>query len=101
MAKELIAHVGPHARLYRCSRTGIAWVEDGMTGMGHSAHPNIDSTGSVRGMKALGYWGKHDRVVRTCGFAYNIDHVSVNKDDEYDMLALRSCRCEGDHRGRV
>lgn len=29
-------------------------------------HPSIHYTGSVRGMKKLGYWGKHDVCVR-CG----------------------------------
>lgn len=32
-------------------------------------HPSIHYTGSVRGMKKLGYWGKHDVCVR---YIYNI-----------------------------
>lgn len=35
-------------------------------------HPSIHHTGSVRGMKKLGYWGKHDRCVRCGQYIYNL-----------------------------
>lgn len=35
-------------------------------------HPSIHSTGSVRGMKKLGYWGKYDRCVRCGQYIYNL-----------------------------
>lgn len=35
-------------------------------------HPSIHYTGSVRGMKKLGYWGKHDRCVRCGQYIYNL-----------------------------
>lgn len=35
-------------------------------------HPSIHYTGSVWGMKKLGYWGKHDRCVRCGSFIYNL-----------------------------
>lgn len=35
-------------------------------------HPSIHYTGSVRGMKKLGYWGKNDRCVRCGQFIYNL-----------------------------
>lgn len=35
-------------------------------------HPSIHCTRSVRGMKKLGYWGKHDRIVRCGQFIYNL-----------------------------
>ena len=35
-------------------------------------HPSIHYTGSVRGMKKLGYWGKHDVCVRCGQYIYNI-----------------------------
>ena len=81
--------------LYRDSKTGIAWVDNGSTGQGHSAHPNISATGSIRGMKALGYWGKSDRCVRSHGFIYNIDKLVVS--DDLDELARRNCKCGGVH----
>ena len=81
--------------LYRDSRTGLAWVEDGHTGSQHSAHPNIDASGSVRGMKKLGYWGELDNVVRCRGTIYNISRVVV--DDELDELARQHCQCGGNH----
>lgn len=52
-----------HINLYRDDKSGIAWIEDGTTGTGVSVHPNIDSSGSVRGMKDRGYWGKKDRTI--------------------------------------
>lgn len=35
-------------------------------------HPSIHCSGSVRGMKKLGYWGKHDEVVRCGQYYYNL-----------------------------
>ena len=66
--KQLITEVAPYVKLYRDTRTGIAWVANGTVGLGHSCHPNIDASGSVRGMKARGYWRKDDRTVRSHGF---------------------------------
>lgn len=86
--------VGPHAELYRDPKTGIAWVKDGSTGLGHSCHSNIAATGSVSGMKNLGYWGRNDRTVKNHGFIYNIDTFIVNEKDPYDMLAAEYCQCE-------
>lgn len=93
--KRLISDLGNYKKLYRDDRTGIAWVEDGSTGTGHSAHPNISATGSVRGMKNLGYWNKDDRTVRSHGWIYNIDHCVVT--DELDEIARKNCQCGGKH----
>lgn len=35
-------------------------------------HPSIHCTGSVRGMKKLGYWGKNDVCVRCGQYIYNL-----------------------------
>lgn len=35
-------------------------------------HPSIHYTGSVRGMKKLGYWGKTDVYVRCGDYIYNL-----------------------------
>lgn len=91
--KRFIRMAGPHAKLYRDDRTGIAWVADGSTGLGYSAHPNIDRTGSVTGMKKLGYWGKNDRTVRSNGFIYNISRLAVDPSVPYEKLAAQECRC--------
>lgn len=39
-------------------------------------HPSIHYTGSVRGMKKLGFWGKHDKCVRYGQYIYNLS-VSI------------------------
>ena len=72
MAKVKIREVKPFAILYRDDKNGIAWIEDGSSGCGFSVHANIDASGSVIGMKKLGYWGKKDRTIRSHGFIYNI-----------------------------
>lgn len=36
-------------------------------------YANIHYTGSVRGMKNLGYWNKHDRCIRCGKYIYNVD----------------------------
>ena len=35
-------------------------------------HPSIHYTGSVRGMKASGLWGKNDECVRCGNYIYNL-----------------------------
>jgi hypothetical protein len=92
MAKNLIKKIDDCTTLYRCPRTGIAWVENGHLGMSHSAHANIDSSGSIRGMRARGYWKKDCRTVRTNGAIYNIDTLIIS--DDLDKLAAEHCRCE-------
>lgn len=87
--------INDHATLFINDRTGIAWIEDRRTGSGYSAHPNIDASGSVRGMKNLGYWGEKDRCVKCCGFIYNIDKLVITH--EYDQIAADNCKCGGKH----
>lgn len=95
MAKQLLKEIAPHIKLYRDTRTGIAWVENGSTGNGHSPHPNIDASGSVAGMKKQGYWDQTDQTVRSHGFIYNISVCSV--EDQYDEIARQHCQCGGNH----
>lgn len=95
MAKVKIREIKPYAILYRDNNTGIAWIEDGSSGCGFSVHSNIDSSGSVKGMKNLGYWGKKDRAVRSHGFIYNIDSFVCDKDNEFEMIVAKECMCQG------
>jgi len=92
MTKQLIKEIEPYVKLYRDVKTGIAWIENGKVGLGHSAHPNIHSSGSVKGMKNKGYWNKDDKTVRSHGFIYNISKLVVT--DELDKVAADYCRCE-------
>lgn len=90
--KQFIREVKDHVFLYRDDKNGIAWIEDGRTGLGHSVHPNIDKTGSVKEMKKLGYWGKDDKIVRSHGWQYNISKFVVS--DELDEIVADECQCE-------
>lgn len=38
-------------------------------------HPSIHRTGSVAGMKKLGYWGKRDVCVRIGDYIYNLSRT--------------------------
>ena len=91
--KSYIRDVKPLAWLYRDRNTGVAMVKDHSTGLGHSAHPSIDASGSVSGMKARGHWGRRDRTARAFGFIFNLDRVAGNPDDELDAVALAVCCC--------
>lgn len=99
-SKRLVTQISPHVQLFRDTSTGIAWVEDGTSGQGHSAHPNIDITGSVKGMKQLGYWHPNDRVVESHGFHYNITKIVL--DSEFDRIAQHACLCDvcAEHKAR-
>ena len=94
MAKKLIREIKSYANLYRDTNNGIAWIEDGSTGLGISVHPNIDKTGSVTGMKNLGYWDKEDRIVQSHGWKYNIDRFVCSKKDELEMIVAGECMCQ-------
>ena len=89
---ELIAHVGDWKDVYRNVNTGIAFVQDGSTGIQHSCHANIDASGSIRGMKERGYWGKKDRCIKCNGFIYNIDTLVIH--DDLDRIASDNCMCQ-------
>lgn len=95
--KQLVETLASHLKGYRDERTGIAWIEDGSVGLGYSLHPNIDATGSIRGMRDRGYWGKKDRCVRSHGFIYNIDRYVSEDKPEINEWLLRHCRCGGNH----
>lgn len=93
--KQFIRKIEDYVNLYRDNKTGIAWIEDGRTGLGISIHANIDSSGSVSGMKSLGYWRKKDRIVRSHGWIYNIDSFVCDKDNILEMIVVDECRCQG------
>lgn len=92
MKKRLLKEVKPYCSLYIDDTTGIARIEDGSTGTGHSVHPNIDISGSVRGMKTLGYWDKSDKVVRSHGWQYNISRFLAS--GELEEIVAAHCQCE-------
>ena len=71
--------------LCQIKRKNIVVIENYSTGGGYSAHPNIDKTGSVSGMKRLGYWKKDDKTVKQDGFIYNISSVYIS--NNLDALA--------------
>lgn len=81
-----------HVELHRDIVSGIAWIEDGRSGCGHSCHANIFSTGSVAGMKSRGYWRKSDRTAQVRHIIYNIDLLSIH--GIYDFIAYRACLCD-------
>ena len=65
--------------------TGIVIVENRSAGIGHSAHPNIHKSGSIEGMKKLGYWNRKDKIVEAGDYLYNVSKVVIS--DELDLLA--------------
>lgn len=92
--KQYIRKINEYVNLYRDSKTEIAWIEDGSTGLGYSCHPQIDRSGSVIGMKQRGYWDKIDRVVQSHGWKYNIDRFVVNTKNKLDMIVAKECMCQ-------
>lgn len=94
MAKQFIREIKPYVNLYRDTLNGIAWIENGLTGLGISVHPNIDKSGSATGMKNLGYWDKKDRIVHSHGWKYNIDRFVCSKYDELEMIVANECMCQ-------
>lgn len=92
--KQFIRQIEECVNLYRDDKTGIAWIEDGRIGLGISVHANINSSGSISGMKSLGYWRKDDRTVRSHGWIYNIDSFICDKANDLEMIIADECRCQ-------
>ena len=82
------------AELYVDNKTGIAVIRDGATGLQYSCHPSIDKTGSVLGMKRLGYWNKNAKTARAGGFIYNISSFVADPNDKYERICGERCMCE-------
>jgi len=93
----LLAVLSPYLSGYRDSRTGIAWIEDHASGRGHSLHTSIARSGSVKGMKQLGYWNLNDRTVPSHGWIYNIDQYVPETDPLIQQWLLDHCQCGGLH----
>src|SRR5207244_3141904 len=68
--------LAPRIVLMWDDETGIARIENYLTGVGHTAHPNIKRPRSAEDMKRREAWGKDDRVVQSHSFLYNIDRLS-------------------------
>jgi len=64
----------------------VTVIENNSAGVGHSAYANISSSGSVEGMKNLGYWRKEDKTVKQGDFIYNLSSVVISC--SIDALAL-------------
>lgn len=92
--KQFIRKIEEHVNVYRDDKNGIAWIEDGRTGSRISVHSNIDSSGSVSGMKKLGYWKKSDRTIKSHGWIYNIDSFVCDKENDLEMIVADECRCQ-------
>ena len=91
--KKFIREVTPYAKLYRDSKTGIAWIDDDSTGLRYTVHPYIDRTGSIKGMKQQHFWGKDDKVVTAAGYHYNISRFWCDKNEPFDELLSHECMC--------
>ena len=51
-----------------------------LTAAEKARHPSIHYTGSVRGMKKLGFWGKKDKCVRCGSYIYNMSMYISGQD---------------------
>ena len=84
----------PALVLKRDTRTGIAWVEDGHRGIGHSAHPNISATGNLSAHCRRHGLDK-SAFKRSHGWQYDTSSCVVS--DDLDRIAASHCRCGGNH----
>lgn len=66
--------------------SGAVNIHNGSVGFSHSAHPNIDESGSVEGMISRGYWKESDNIISAFGCYYNMSELVV--DDLLDLLCL-------------
>ncbi|MCC8014666.1 MAG: hypothetical protein LIO87_05675 [Eubacterium sp.] len=48
-----------------------------------AVHPSIHYTGSVKGMKDLGFWGKNDKCVMCSQYIYNLSIFISNQQKRF------------------
>lgn len=94
MKTTVFARLGVVVRVYDSE---IATIEDRRTGLTHSPHPSISSSGSVDGMRKKGYWGAEERTLRGGNFIYNIDGAQ-RYTSLLDVMAAQLCQCGATHR---
>ena len=92
-------NIPEYCEMFRDRLTGIVFINNGRIGIKHSCHANIDKTGSIKGMKKLGYWLKDDRCILSHGIIYNIDQLVVS--DELDKLCADLCCCVACNERRI
>ena len=68
-------------------KKGIIGIKNYSQGFMNIAHPNIDSSGSVSGMKKLGYWGKTDKIEKV--FGCNVNKSKIVISDEIDNFIAK------------
>ncbi len=90
-----VLHLRDAVDLYIHMVHGVAWIEDGTTGLIHSCHPYIDGSSCLAVMHILKGWGPDDRTVESNGLLFNIDRYVVR--DELDRIAAGWCICLGSH----
>lgn len=97
MKQKVVKKIDEETLIYRDERTGMAFAKK--RGENFSIHPNIHKSGSVKGMKKLGFWGKKDRVVRVGDFSYNTDIIVFDYADsklrELEEEIAKHCLCVG------
>lgn len=91
MTSSITVKLPEYFEAFRDVKTGIFYIKNGRIGIEHCCHANIDGTGSVRGMKKLGYWKRKDRCIRSHGAVYNIDTLVIH--DCIDQIAADYCMC--------
>lgn len=70
----------------------VVTIDDHSIGCRMSAHPNIGQSGSVAGMKNMGYWRKNDVTVRQRNFIYNVSSVACTSIIDELCLAIEQDR---------
>lgn len=86
--KQFIRQIEEHVNLYWDDKNGIAWIEDGRTGLGISVHANINSSGSVSGMKTLGYWGNSIEIIKEIVAHFGGGWVDENDCDDKEYYPI-------------
>lgn len=77
-------------------KKGIATIHNGSVGLGHSCHPNIANSGSIKGMINMGYWNKRDKIVKTGGYKYNVSVLSISGELDFVCHLIEEGKIEPD-----
>lgn len=101
---EIHPEAPDHIFRYRVLETGdlvslpilnaVCRIKNYSAGIEHCAHPNISVTGSVSGMRKLGYWRKTDIVYRQGSAWYNVSQIVTSHLLDELCLALEDTGCK-------
>lgn len=92
--KKFIKQLDGHINIFCDEKSGLATLEDEITGIGVSAHSCVSLSDKAGRRNVNRYWKKFDRIIEFDGYLYNIDKFILNPKNDMQVIAANLCMCD-------